>query len=89
MEIYLHEDGLQLAAVLPTVALGEEHLVGRDAVIRHPAIPLEHPDNYIRQTVLGLTKRMIEKGKDTETLTNARDLCDLCVCMGDIKGKRM
>lgn len=59
---YLHENGLQLATVFATVALGEEHLVGRDAVVGHPAVPLEHTDHDVRQTVLGLE----HKGKGNE-----------------------
>lgn len=53
---HLHENGLQLAAVFPTVALGEEDLVGRDAVVGDPAVSLQHPDDYVWEAVLWLSE---------------------------------
>ena len=49
--------------MLPTVALGEEHLVGWDAVVCHPPVTLKHPDHYVWQAVLGLPEAMREKDR--------------------------
>lgn len=54
---YLQEDGLQLPAVLAAAAgdaPGEEDLVGWHAGICHALVPLQHPDHYVGQAVLGL-----------------------------------
>lgn len=54
---YLEEDGLELPTV-PAAAVGDvsgiEDLVGRDAGEGHSLVPLEHPDDDVREAVLGL-----------------------------------
>lgn len=55
--VYLEEEGLQLPTVFPTVLLGEDHSVRWDAVVRHPAVALQHPDHDVRKTVLRLNDR--------------------------------
>ena len=55
--VYLEEDSLQLSAVFPTVLLGEDDSVCWDAVVRHPAVALQHPDHDVWKTVLRLRER--------------------------------
>lgn len=54
---YFEEDGLQLPAVFPTVLLGEDDGVRWDAVVRHPAVALQHPDHDVWEAVLRLGDR--------------------------------
>ena len=55
--VHLEENVLQLSTVFPTVVLGEEDRVRRDAVIRHPAVALQHPYHDVWETVLGLKQQ--------------------------------
>lgn len=52
--MHLKEDGLQLPTVFPTMLLREEDRVCWDAVVGHPAVALQHPYHYVRETVLRL-----------------------------------
>lgn len=54
---YLHENRLKLAAMLATVTLGKENLMGGNSVVGHSSVSLKHPDYYIWKTVLGLKER--------------------------------
>ena len=50
---------LQSSTVLATVAgapTGEEDLVGRYPLVRHPLVALQHPDDDVGQAVLGLER---------------------------------
>lgn len=51
---HLEKDALQLSAVFPTVLLREEDCVRWDAVIRNPAVALQHPDHNVWKAVLRL-----------------------------------
>lgn len=52
--VYLEEDSLQLSTVFSTILLGENDCVCRDAVVGHPAVPLQHPYHYVWKAVLRL-----------------------------------
>lgn len=56
--VYLQKEALQLSAVLPAVLLGEEDAVRWDAVVRHPAVALQHPDDDVWEAVLGLEQKI-------------------------------
>jgi len=60
--VYLEKDGLQLSTVFSKVLLREEDCVCWDAVVRHPAVTLQHPYHNVWKTVLGL-RETAQKGK--------------------------
>lgn len=57
LRVHLEKNVLQLSAVFSAVLLGEEDGVCWDAVVRHPAVALQHPYHYVWKTVLGLRHR--------------------------------
>lgn len=57
ISVYLEEDSLQLSTVFSTILLREDDCVCRDAVIGHPAVPLQHPYHNVWKAVLRLDGR--------------------------------
>lgn len=56
---HLQKDGLQLSTIPATVAgapPGEEDFMGGYPLVGHALITLQHPDDDVWQTVLGLEK---------------------------------
>ena len=57
---YLQDEGLHLPTQLSLASLlsGMHEVVGGDAVVGHPLLVTEHPNNDIRDGVLGLEGRL-------------------------------
>lgn len=58
--MYLEEDSLQLSTEFSTILLGENDGVCGDAVVGHPAVPLQHPYHNVWKAVLRLDGRTVD-----------------------------